>query len=166
MELDRIRALHPKAAHVCWAYIAGPPGTTDKGMSDDGEPRGTAGRPLLTLLEHSEYGEIWAAVARYFGGIKLGKGGLVRAYTSSLQQTLSLVHGKTSQTLLHCRLVLDYNLLPVVERLCTTRGVEITEKRFSGTITMDLLVPETGCAELQRSITRLSKGTAVFSRIK
>ncbi|MDO6805248.1 YigZ family protein, partial [Wenyingzhuangia sp. 1_MG-2023] len=69
-----VRQLHPQARHVCWAYIAGAPDTTVMSMSDDGEPSGTAGRPMLKVLQHSGLGEIVVAVVRYFGGIKLGTG--------------------------------------------------------------------------------------------
>ncbi len=155
-ELDRVRAAHPKAAHLCWAYIAGPPTTTDKGMSDDGEPRGTAGRPMLTLLEHSGYGEIWAGVIRYFGGVKLGKGGLIRAYTSSVQQALSLVESRTRQSLLHCRLLLDYNLLPIVEQLCDQCGAEIVNRYYREQVEMEAQVPESIITEFQRKINRIS----------
>lgn len=78
----------PDARHVCWAYIAGPPNTTAQSMSDDGEPSGTAGKPMLNVLQHSGAGEIAAIVVRYFGGIKLGTGGLVRAYSSSVVEAL------------------------------------------------------------------------------
>ena len=69
--LQQVRQQHPQARHVCWAYIAGSPQTTVRSMSDDGEPSGTAGRPMLSVLEHSEMGEVVVAVVRYFGGIKL-----------------------------------------------------------------------------------------------
>src|SRR5690625_3641612 len=87
--IDSIREEFPDATHNCWAFAAGPPGDTAAiGMSDDGEPHGTAGRPMLTALLHGGVGEIAAVVTRYFGGTKLGTGGLVRAYTSSVQQAL------------------------------------------------------------------------------
>ena len=125
-------------------------------MSDDGEPRGTAGRPMLALLEHSGYGEIWAGVIRYFGGVKLGKGGLIRAYTSSVQQALSLVESRTRQSLLHCRLLLDYNLLPIVEQLCDQYGAEIVNKYYREQVEMEAQVPESIVTEFQRKINRVS----------
>ncbi|GGO67928.1 YigZ family protein [Bowmanella pacifica] len=82
------RLAHPQAAHVCWAYIAGSPDTTVRSMSDDGEPSGTAGRPMLKVLEHSGIGEIVVAVVRYYGGIKLGTGGLQRAYSDAVTGAL------------------------------------------------------------------------------
>src|SRR5471030_2825820 len=84
LELDALRALHPGATHVCWALLAG----GESGMSDDGEPSGTAGRPILEVLRHHEVDGVLATVVRYFGGIKLGAGGLVRAYTDSVAQAL------------------------------------------------------------------------------
>lgn len=78
----------PDARHVCWAYISGAPNSPQQSSSDDGEPSGTAGKPILNVLQHSEAGEIAAVVVRYFGGIKLGAGGLVRAYSSSAAEAM------------------------------------------------------------------------------
>ncbi|CAN5737204.1 hypothetical protein BH23GEM9_BH23GEM9_31920 [soil metagenome] len=87
--IDGVRAEFPDATHSCWAYVAGPPGSTAFiGLSDAGEPHGTAGRPMLDVLLHSGIGEIVVVVTRYFGGVRLGKGGLVRAYGGSVRQAL------------------------------------------------------------------------------
>jgi uncharacterized YigZ family protein len=163
-ELQRIRGHHSKADHVCWAYIAGPPATTEKGLSDDGEPRGTAGRPLLSILERSGYGEIWTAAVRYFGGVKLGKGGLVRAYSSSLQMALDLVQATTRQTLLHCRLDLDYNLLPAIEKLCLETGVEIIKREYSDCFSAEIRLPETAFNDFQSAVKRLGTGSVRLHR--
>ncbi len=88
--IQEIRDKYPDARHVCWAYIAGAPNTPLQSMSDDGEPSGTAGKPMHNVLKHSDAGEIGAVVVRYFGGTKLGTGGLVRAYSSSVSETLKL----------------------------------------------------------------------------
>jgi uncharacterized YigZ family protein len=79
-----LRAEHPGAAHVCWALLAG----GQSAAVDDGEPSGTAGRPMLDVLRHQDLEGVVATVVRYFGGIKLGAGGLVRAYTDSVAQAL------------------------------------------------------------------------------
>jgi uncharacterized YigZ family protein len=86
--IQSLREDYPDARHVCWAYIAGAPNTSLKSMSDDGEPSGTAGKPMLNVLEHSGVGDIGAVVVRYFGGVKLGTGGLVRAYSSSVSEAM------------------------------------------------------------------------------
>ena len=80
----RLRAEHPTATHVCWALLAG----GQSGMSDDGEPSGTAGRPILEVLRHHDLDGTLGAVVRYFGGVKLGAGGLVRAYTDAIATAL------------------------------------------------------------------------------
>jgi len=77
-------AQHPQAAHVCWALLAG----GQSAAVDDGEPSGTAGRPMLDVLRHQDLEGVLATVVRYFGGVKLGAGGLVRAYTDSVAQAL------------------------------------------------------------------------------
>ena len=79
-----LRAEHPAAAHVCWALLAG----GQSAAVDDGEPSGTAGRPMLEVLRHHELEGVLATVVRYFGGVKLGAGGLVRAYTDSVAQAV------------------------------------------------------------------------------
>jgi uncharacterized YigZ family protein len=80
----------PDATHNCWAYLVGAPGSTDRiGMSDAGEPHGTAGRPMLTVLQHSGVGDIGAVVTRYYGGTNLGTGGLVKAYGGTVQLALA-----------------------------------------------------------------------------
>jgi uncharacterized YigZ family protein len=95
-----LRAQHPQAAHVCWALLAG----GQSAAVDDGEPSGTAGRPMLDVLRHQDLEGVLATVVRYFGGIKLGAGGLVRAYTDSVAQ--ALLHAEkvaiVRHTLLRC----------------------------------------------------------------
>ena len=84
--VEHLRAQYADARHHCWAYIIGDPdNTTSAGFDDDGEPNGTAGRPILNVLQHKSIGNIIIIVVRYFGGIKLGAGGLTRAYAGSAQ---------------------------------------------------------------------------------
>lgn len=84
--VEHLRTQYPDARHVCYAYILGDPNnTTSAGFDDDGEPSGTAGKPMLNLLQHKAIGNCLLAVVRYFGGIKLGAGGLTRAYSGTAQ---------------------------------------------------------------------------------
>jgi len=84
--VEQLREQYPDARHFCWAYIIGDPdNTTSAGFDDDGEPSGTAGRPILNVLQHKSIGNVIIVVVRYFGGIKLGAGGLTRAYAGSAQ---------------------------------------------------------------------------------
>ena len=82
--LNNVKKEYPKATHYCYAYIV----NDYKKASDDGEPGGTAGMPILNVLEKEDMTSVIAIVVRYFGGIKLGAGGLVRAYSSSVRDTL------------------------------------------------------------------------------
>ena len=84
--VEQLQEQYPDARHWCWAYIIGDPdNTTSAGFDDDGEPNGTAGRPILGVLQHKSIGNVIIVVVRYFGGIKLGAGGLTRAYAGSAQ---------------------------------------------------------------------------------
>lgn len=114
----QIKAQHSSARHHCWAFVSGRPTDSMKwGFSDDGEPSGTAGKPILAQLTGSGIGEITAVVTRYSGGIKLGTGGLVKAYAGGVQQALIVLQTKekviTSELSLSC----EYNQVSLVESL-------------------------------------------------
>ena len=106
--IEKIREEHSQATHNCWAFNAGEPGSTAQvGASDDGEPKGTAGRPMLTAVLHSGIGEVVVVVTRYFGGILLGTGGLVRAYQGSAQLGLEKVPTRAREVLIRCLVSMD-----------------------------------------------------------
>jgi uncharacterized YigZ family protein len=102
--LQRLRVEHRGATHVCWALMAG----GQSGMSDDGEPSGTAGRPMLEVLRHHDLEGVLAAVVRYYGGIKLGAGGLVRAYTDAVAAAMMHAERVEQVALTELRLECDY----------------------------------------------------------
>lgn len=107
--VDKARADYPDARHHCWAYLLGNPATAaSAAMNDDGEPGGTAGKPILNVIQHKGIGDVIVVVSRYFGGIKLGAGGLVRAYAGATQ--LVLAELPLTEHLPQCtyRLVLDF----------------------------------------------------------
>ena len=135
-----VRDIHPQARHVCWAYIAGAPNTTVMSMSDDGEPSGTAGRPMLKVLEHSGLGEIVVAVVRYFGGIKLGTGGLQRAYSDAV--SLALEDLPTEERVPQTRLILsyDYPHESVVRHLIEQYPTQQESCDFGTQVTLTVLV--------------------------
>ncbi|MGO5000296.1 YigZ family protein [Oceanisphaera sp. W20_SRM_FM3] len=116
--VDAVRAKEPAARHHCWAFVAGQP--TDSrvlGFSDDGEPSGTAGKPMLAQLQGSNIGEISAVVVRYFGGIKLGTGGLVRAYGGTLSLALAELALTERRIFSELSVKVQYAQMPVVEFL-------------------------------------------------
>ena len=120
-----IRAEHPQARHCCWASLSGNPDDSQcLGFSDDGEPSGTAGRPLLQLLQGSGLGEVTAMVVRYYGGIKLGTGGLVRAYSSGIGQLLKTLPTREVQLGLEFTLACGYDELALCQHLLQEVGCQ------------------------------------------
>lgn len=164
-QIRAIRQQHPQANHTCWAFIAGPPDSSRKGMSDDGEPKGTAGRPMLSVLEYSGMGEVWTTVTRYFGGIKLGTGGLVRAYSSSVQKTLHSVEKKLKQTLVRCSLIIDYRLLNSVEKHLADCTSEIIDKTYGEEVELIVLIPQNRMIQLQAWLRDISSGRTCLSEL-
>ncbi len=104
--VEALRLEHPGAVHVCWALMAG----GQSAAVDDGEPSGTAGRPMLEVLRHHDLDGVLATVVRYFGGIKLGAGGLVRAYTDCVAQALLVAEKTEKIKLQHLRFSAPYAL--------------------------------------------------------
>lgn len=119
----RLRAEHPAAAHVCWALLAG----GQSAAVDDGEPGGTAGRPMLDVLRHQDLEGVLAAVVRFYGGVKLGAGGLVRAYTDTVAQALLTVEKVPIVRYTALRCTLPYALEGLLRRELAAAGAELLE---------------------------------------
>ena len=107
--LAQARLDYPDARHHCWAYLIGDPvAASNAAMNDDGEPSGTAGKPILNVIQHKGIGDVMVIVIRYFGGIKLGAGGLVRAYSGVTEQALAALPLSEVRTLARFRLRSDF----------------------------------------------------------
>jgi len=116
--VEGIKAKHADARHNCWAFAAGrPEDSMQWGFSDDGEPSGTAGKPMLAQLSGSGVGEITAVVTRYSGGIKLGTGGLVKAYGGGVQQALKSLQTLEKKITTLVTLRLDYAFMPLLQSI-------------------------------------------------
>ncbi|MCA1797454.1 MAG: YigZ family protein [Desulfuromonadaceae bacterium] len=154
-----VKEEYADANHNCWARVFGAPGSTEHaGMSDDGEPQGAAGKPMLTALLYADIGDTTVVVSRYFGGIKLGKGGMARAYTDALLQVLERMplEEKISYTELH--MYVEYPLFNMVERILPAYEARIDSCDFGVGINLHLQVPIEQRAELIRHLTELSAG--------
>lgn len=154
-----VREEFADATHNCWAYVVGAPGSTAQiGLSDDGEPAGTAGKPMLQVLLGSGVGDIAAVVTRYFGGAKLGTGGLVRAYSGGVKA--ALLHlpllEKVERVLLH--VTLPYRLYQPVERLLPAFEAEVSESLFAAEITLGVRLPVERVAAWRAALRELSAG--------
>jgi uncharacterized YigZ family protein len=150
------------ASHNCWAYVVGPPGSTAQiGVSDDGEPHGTAGRPMLTVLLHSGVGEIVAVVTRYFGGTLLGKGGLVKAYSGGVQfalESLPLIEKVPKAELL---VVIDYANVTPVQRMLPDYEASVLSEEYAIDVTYHLEIPVEHVERFTADLAELTNGQAL-----
>jgi uncharacterized YigZ family protein len=157
--IAEMRAEFGDATHNCYAFVAGPPGSTGQiGMSDDGEPSGTAGRPMLAVLLGCGVGDIAVVVTRYWGGIKLGTGGLVRAYSDGVRLALSEL--KVKEKVAYRTLLASgpYNFITPVERLLPGFEAMITSQDFAADVTWQISVPEEHADALAAALIDLSRG--------
>ena len=122
-----LRAEHPGAVHVCWALLAG----GQSAAVDDGEPSGTAGRPMFEVLRHQDLDGVLATVVRYFGGIKLGAGGLIRAYAGSVNHAIDAVGLVKIVEQTQLDIDMDYGLFDNVSRYLTSAGLAIADSVFT-----------------------------------
>lgn len=131
--LARARATYPDASHHCSAFIAGPPGEqTAIGFSDDGEPGGTAGRPMYQVLDGAGIGQIGCVVTRYFGGTKLGTGGLARAYSQAVQKALETLPRTDFTARRHIRLKVDFAGEAEARAWLTSRDIPVDDAAYTG----------------------------------
>ncbi|MGI8508197.1 MAG: YigZ family protein [Gemmatimonadaceae bacterium] len=147
------------ATHNCWAYVIGAPGSTGRiGMSDAGEPHGTAGRPMLTVLLHSGIGDIAAVVTRYYGGVKLGTGGLGRAYGGAVQNALATLPRIERIEWLDLTIILDYTSIATVRRLLPAYEAELVSEEYGNEVHFHLRVPASQTISLQSALLDATQG--------
>ena len=161
-----IRAMNTEfadATHNCWAYVVGAPGSTDRiGMSDDGEPHGTAGRPMLTVLQHCGIGEIAAVVTRYYGGTKLGTGGLVKAYGGAVQEALLTLLVAERVDTVTATFEVGYAQIGAVQQLLPTLEADVQAQDFGALATFTVQLPRSEAAALAEAVGNLTRGSGNF----
>lgn len=150
----RLRAEHPGAAHVCWALLAG----GQSAANDDGEPGGTAGRPMLEVLRHQQLEGVLATVVRYFGGVKLGAGGLVRAYTDAVAQALLQAEKLPLQRSLQLACSVPYALEGMVRRELQLAGATLGEVAHGGEVRLAFTVAEDASGPLIARLNESGQG--------
>lgn len=156
--VEKVKKEHPGAAHNCHAFVACAPGGTATGFGDDGEVSGTAGRPMLALLEHGGVGEIAAVVSRYFGGVRLGTGGLARAYSGCLRDALSELPVKERVPARAGRVVFPPAFENSIRLLFEKTGVEITSVERGRTVSFGIEVPLAEADGLSGKIASRTRG--------
>ncbi|MDT8341456.1 MAG: YigZ family protein [Longimicrobiales bacterium] len=164
--IRRVREEFPDATHHCWAFVAGPPGSTRAvGMSDDGEPHGTAGRPMLTTLLHSGVGEVVAVVTRYYGGTKLGTGGLSRAYAGGVKQALESLPVEELLARARLEVGVHYPHLDGLQRLLEELSGVVEREAYDATVHYLVSVPEVRLASFERRLADLTGGAGRVRRV-
>ena len=156
LAIEAVRQEFPDANHHCWAMVAAAPDDVyQQDQNDDGEPKGTAGKPMLNVLSHSELGNIVVVVTRYFGGIKLGAGGLVRAYTGSVTNALTQLETETQHVRESCQMSLPYSQLDTLEHWLQSTHIAITDKQFTDRVLLHLAVPKSELLTLEMKAAEL-----------
>ena len=137
--VDEVRRRHWDARHHCSAFVLGPDGTTAR-SSDDGEPAGTAGAPMLEALRGAEVSDVVAVVTRYFGGVLLGTGGLVRAYGDAVRAGLVAVGTVRRSRMLLFDLEVEHAAAGRLENDLRARGVTVRGVEYAGRVRLGLAV--------------------------
>lgn len=165
--IEQIKAEFEDARHNCWAYCAGAAGSTDRiGASDDGEPHGTAGRPMLTAVTHSGIGEVTVVVTRYFGGILLGTGGLVKAYQSSVKMALEGVPMRVRTKTKRIKFSVEHRFVNQVLRKIEAVNGRILEKNFDMGADFDVEIPEDLAETFAKELEELTRGALLIEFVE
>lgn len=162
---QQIKSQHPQARHHCWATIAGAPNDSQQfGFSDDGEPAGTAGKPMLSALQGSKIGEICAVVVRYYGGILLGTGGLVRAYGNGVQQALTLLETAVKVQRQFYKVHCDYSHINALQLLCEKQDVMIINQHFVDCVAFELGIRDDKLTAFEQALIERFSGQLQLER--
>lgn len=161
--ISRIRKKYYDARHNCFAYVIGEKNETER-CSDDGEPSGTAGRPMLDVLTGQGLHDVLVVVTRYFGGTLLGTGGLVRAYSAAVKE--GLAHCRIQEKIRGCLVTFetDYNGLGKVQYIAAGMGLTEQESRYGEKVELVYVVPMEKVEVLEREVTEKTGGRTVIDR--
>ncbi|MFD0024248.1 YigZ family protein [Streptomyces sp. NPDC058382] len=155
----RVRREHPTASHNCFAYVIGADASVQK-ASDDGEPGGTAGVPMLQMLTRREMRYVTAVVTRYYGGVKLGAGGLIRAYGGAVGEALDAVGTITRQRFRLATVTVDHQRAGRLENELRATGRTVREVRYAEAVTIGIGLPDADVDEFRRWLADATAGEA------
>jgi uncharacterized YigZ family protein len=157
-QLAAVRVEMPDANHHVYAFRIGYGNSVTEGMSDDGEPAGTAGRPVMAVLRGAEIGDTLVVVTRYFGGIKLGTGGLVRAYSDAARIGLDSLKTVVKVRRKTVGIETPYSLYQPIKQLLTQYDVVIEDEQFTGDVTIIARLPDDTVETVTAAIINLTHG--------
>ncbi|WP_327191470.1 YigZ family protein [Streptomyces xinghaiensis] len=159
--IRRVRERHPGATHHCWAYVIGASGAVQK-SSDDGEPGGTAGVPMLQMLLRREVRDIVAVVTRWFGGVQLGAGGLIRAYGGAVGQTLDVLGTVARRPVRLATVTVDHQRAGKLENDLRATGRAVREVRYGDRVRIEIGVAEGDLDRFRGWLADATAGTAAL----
>ncbi|WP_286263864.1 YigZ family protein [Thalassotalea atypica] len=163
--VKQLQAEHPQANHHCYAFLAGAPNDSQLyGFSDDGEPSGTAGRPMLATLQGSEIGQVCAVVVRYFGGTKLGTGGLQRAYSASVRNALVHLQSVVKIPMKFRTLSCEYHQVNDVLHLVELTQSSVNSQDYQEKVIFVLAIPEDQLKLFEQQLLTLSAGQLILTK--
>jgi len=163
--INDISAKYADANHNCYAYIIGIDKSIKK-CSDDGEPSQTAGMPILNVLEHNDITDVICVVTRYFGGIKLGAGGLVRAYSKSCSVALDAATIVEKVKAVNLEVIADYKLSPKLEYYFKEKQIKIYDKNYYDKVNFYITVKESELNEVQQYLVNVSSNQIIVETLE
>lgn len=161
--LERVRRQHYDARHNCWCYILK---SGQKRYSDDGEPQGTAGQPMLNVFERERVVDVLCIVTRYFGGILLGAGGLCRAYTKAAKDALDAAGISKMQPWLRQQITVPYALFERAKLLIAAQDGAVEDAQYGADILITYRIPEGADERLRTALREASSGSVVPSLLE
>ena len=161
--LERVRRQHYDARHNCWCYILK---SGQKRYSDDGEPQGTAGQPMLNVFEREGVVAVLCIVTRYFGGILLGAGGLCRAYTKAAKDALDAAGISKMQPWLRQQITVSYALFERAKLLIAAQEGTVEDAQYGADILITYRIPEGADERLRTALREASSGSVVPSLLE
>ena len=163
--IESVRSRFPDAGHHVYAFEVGYAASVTHGMSDAGEPSGTAGRPVLAVVRGADLGDVVVVVSRYFGGTKLGTGGLVRAYTETAQAVLAAVPRREKVLEVGARLALPYEFYQSCRSLIERLGARIETEEFGGRVEVRLRIDAAHLTDLREGVQGLTSGRVSVEQV-
>ena len=155
--IEKARKKYWDARHNCYAMVIGAHDEVQR-CSDDGEPSGTAGKPILEVITGNECGNCLCVVTRYFGGVLLGTGGLIRAYTNAAKDALSACRIGELTEGVHAFLDVDYNYVGKVQYICAQNDITIVNTEYADGVTFELMMENAARNILEKNMTEMSSG--------
>src|SRR5699024_371441 len=156
--INTIKEKHRDATHNCSAYIIGENALIQR-ADDDGEPQGTAGIPILEVLKREELYNTTVVVTRYFGGIKLGAGGLIRAYSSGAAEAVKASGKVYLVPMIPAKVLLDYTFTNRFEYFLEQENIEIRDQQYTDKVSYDLIIPEEKVESVESELQKITRDT-------